>query len=54
MKPEVLDSMVDEEEVEPDSELQMALARARRMRFQQEQAALPKVCHYLIPTTYLQ
>ncbi|XP_041987763.1 U4/U6.U5 tri-snRNP-associated protein 1 isoform X2 [Aricia agestis] len=43
VKPSTLESAVDEDEVEPDGELQAALARARRMRFQQNQAALPKV-----------
>ncbi|KAI5632361.1 SART-1 family domain-containing protein [Phthorimaea operculella] len=46
VKPELLKTelAVDDEEVEPDSELQLALARARRMRQQDESRPhLPKV-----------
>lgn len=47
VKPDLLKSelAVDDEEVEPDSELQTALARARRLRQVEERAAfkVPKV-----------
>lgn len=49
VKPDALkmELAVDDEEVEPDSELQTALARARRLRQAEERAAfkVPKVGH---------
>lgn len=47
MKPEQLSKTiaVDEEETEPDTELQAALARARRLR----QAELAEQAHFKVP-----